>query len=67
MRSKIITSPLRITHTEQNEDPEVTQARERLLKKYGARRLKRLIKKYNKQKKDKEMRKKEAWLREQFR
>ena len=60
-------SPLRVTHTEQNEDPEVIQARDRLLKKYGARRLKRLIKKYNQQKRDREMRKKEAWLREQFR
>ena len=59
-------SPLRVTHIEQNEDPEVIQARDRLLKKYGERRLKRLIKKYNQQKRDREMRKKEAWLREQL-
>lgn len=59
--------PLRITHTEQNEDPAVTRERERLIKKFGAKRLKRIIRKYNQKKREMEMEKKERWLREQFR
>lgn len=59
--------PLRITHIEQNEDPAVTRERERLIKKFGYKRLKRIIRKYNQKKKELEMQKKERWLREQFR
>lgn len=65
--------PLRITHTPHNDDadphepPEVAKERERLIKKYGLKRLKRIIKRYHEKKRMAEQRRKEEWLREEFR
>ena len=65
--------PLRVTHTPHNgdadphEDPAITRERERLIKKYGLKRLKRIIKKYHEKKKKIEQQKKEKWLRDEFR
>ena len=65
--------PLRITHTPHNDDadphepPEVAKERERLIKKYGLKRLKRIIKRYHEKKRMAEQRRKEEWLRDEFR
>ena len=64
---------MRITHTphkgdaDPTEDPRITKERERLLSKYGEKRLRRLIARYEKKKKEKEMRQRELWLRDEFR
>ena len=52
--------PLKITHTPHNgdadstEDPRITKERERLIQKFGEKRLRRIIAKYQRRKRDAE-------------
>lgn len=69
-------SPLLVTHSFE-EDPVVAKERERLLKvgvvlwnddqKFGAKRLRRIVKRYFAKKHEKELKEREAWLKEEFR
>ena len=65
--------PLKITHTPHNgdadstEDPQITKERERLIQKFGEKRLRRIIAKYQRRKREAEQRQREQWIRDQFR
>ena len=65
--------PLKITHTPHNgdadstEDPQITKEHERLLQKFGEKRLRRIIAKYQRRKREAEQRRREQWIRDQFR